>query len=226
MTPDQAYNPELNARVALTEVARLNGQYGTPGEQAAAAQRPANPSGYADMVNHAMTEANQLLAQAHGSEADNPAVAAATGDAPRPPSDGSPLRISTDQSSIPMLNTASANGLINGGIFGSCTTWAALHHETPWDVNGTGAVGNAGQWFALARDFGMQVTGPNQPVTGAIACFDGHVAIVENVNKDGSFVISEMNYINADWTGPGSGIADVRLIKPGVNDQNLQGFIV
>ena len=48
----------------------------------------------------------------------------------------------------------------------------------------------------------------------------GHVAYVEHVNLDGSFIVSEMNYY-AD--GGGWGRVDHRLVS--ANDGWLMGFI-
>jgi surface antigen len=62
------------------------------------------------------------------------------------------------------------------------------------------------------------------PVTGAIVVFHdgwfGHVAYVESVNPNNSFVISEMNF----WTnGGGWGRVDRRTIAG--DDRGITGFI-
>lgn len=61
----QAFDPATNARVALTEVARVAKAHPnwSPGQIAAAAQRPADPSGYASRVNaiyQDLTKSNHL----------------------------------------------------------------------------------------------------------------------------------------------------------------------
>ena len=48
----------------------------------------------------------------------------------------------------------------------------------------------------------------------------GHVAYVEHVNPDGSFVVSEMNFYG---TGGGWGRVDRRTIA--ANDWTITGFI-
>ncbi|MGH7483985.1 MAG: transglycosylase SLT domain-containing protein [bacterium] len=50
LSPQQAYDPVTNARVALSVLANIRG-IGTPGDMAAAAQRPANAGAYAKAVN-------------------------------------------------------------------------------------------------------------------------------------------------------------------------------
>ncbi len=94
--------------------------------------------------------------------------------------------------------------------YGQCTYWVALHRDVSWG-------GNAGQWWAHAG--GVAPEG-HVPVAGAIAVFDywplGHVALVERVNPDGSFVISEMNY--EGWAR-----VDQRTISS--TDRSLVGFI-
>lgn len=60
-------------------------------------------------------------------------------------------------------------------------------------------LGNGGEWFPKAERSGDYKTG-NTPALGAIICWSstvgsaGHVAIVEQINDDGSFVISQSGY--------------------------------
>lgn len=63
LTPEQAYNPETNARVSLKSLKAYQAKkkYASPGHTAAASQRPANPEGYAQKVNTKMAEARKLL---------------------------------------------------------------------------------------------------------------------------------------------------------------------
>jgi LysM repeat protein len=98
--------------------------------------------------------------------------------------------------------------------FGQCTYYAASRRDVTWG-------GNAWAWFENAN--GVRPEG-HVPVTGAIVVFHdgwfGHVAYVEGVNPDGSFVISEMNF----WTtGGGWGRVDRRYIA--ANDRGITGFI-
>ena len=70
--------------------------------------------------------------------------------------------------------------------------------------------GNANQWWPNARAYGFAEG--NQPQVGAIMVTAesgyGHVAYVEAVNPDGSWLVSEMNY--AGW-----GVRTTRTIRQG-----------
>ena len=100
-----------------------------------------------------------------------------------------------------------------GGRFpwGQCTWYVSTRRLVPWN-------GNAGAWFRNAQAFGRPEG--RIPVAGAIAVISnwgvGHVAYVERVNPDGSFVISEMNY-------PVLGGRDERTVT--VSSISLEGFI-
>jgi Transglycosylase SLT domain len=61
LSPEQAFNPETNAEVALSYFRR--GHCGNPGEMAAAAQRPANRADYARKVNSNLAEAERMVQQ-------------------------------------------------------------------------------------------------------------------------------------------------------------------
>ena len=87
--------------------------------------------------------------------------------------------------------------------YGQCTYYVALHRDVTW-------AGNAWTWFAAAN--GLRPEG-HTAVAGSIVVFHtgwfGHVALVDSVNPDGSFVISEMNYYA---NGGGWGRVDHRTI--------------
>lgn len=104
--------------------------------------------------------------------------------------------------------------------YGACTWWANhRYHQlhgiyVPWHINA-----NAWQWSARAREFGWQVS--TRPRVGAIVDMQpwiqgayglGHVGIVEQVNRDGTAVISSMSWGARPWSvsyasvRPGSGI--------------------
>lgn len=83
---------------------------------------------------------------------------------------------------------------------GQCTWWAAIRRAQigkPVD----GYMGNGGDWATSARRLGYPVSSSPQP--GDAICFGrgvlgadtayGHIAIVEEVRKDGSILISEAN---------------------------------
>ena len=74
--------------------------------------------------------------------------------------------------------------------------------------------GNAGyNWISSAQAAGKS-TG-STPKAGAVAVMDGHVAYVESVNKDGSYVVSEMG-----WNYQ-AGNYNKRTVQPGA----FGGFI-
>jgi surface antigen len=95
--------------------------------------------------------------------------------------------------------------------YGYCTWYVATRRVVTWS-------GNAWQWYSNAAAQGYSVG--RTPRVGAI--MDtwesgwGHVAYVEQVNADGSWVVSEMNF-------KGWGIIDQRVIRPG--SVPLIGFI-
>lgn len=106
----------------------------------------------------------------------------------------------------------------NGFDYGYCTWWVANKRAIPWR-------GNAGEWWWNARPFGF-AEGPT-PRVGAILVMGtsytsplGHVAYVESVSTNGSFVVSEMNW----WGVPGGGWnrVDYRTVT---STLNILGFI-
>lgn len=96
---------------------------------------------------------------------------------------------------------------------GWCTYYVATKRNVTWN-------GDAGYWYANASAQGYAV-GPT-PKVGAIMVtwesWAGHVAYVEAVNPDGSWVVSEMNWVAFD-------VIDQRTIKPGQLGTKLVGFI-
>jgi surface antigen len=104
-----------------------------------------------------------------------------------------------------------------GGKFpyGYCTWWVAHRRYIPWS-------GDAWQWWYNARQFGYAEG--QLPLVGAVMVQGiswtsplGHVAYVESLNADGSFTVSEMNYV-------GWGRVDYRTIKSTAG-LDLLGFI-
>jgi LysM repeat protein len=96
---------------------------------------------------------------------------------------------------------------------GWCTWYVATKRNVTWR-------GDAGYWYANASAQGYPV-GPT-PKVGAIMVtwesWAGHVAYVESVNPDGSWVVSEMNWIAFN-------VINERTIKPGQLAGRLVGFI-
>jgi surface antigen len=95
--------------------------------------------------------------------------------------------------------------------FGYCTWYVYNRRAVPW-------LGNAWQWFGAAQSAGY-ATGQTPRVGAIMVTWEssfGHVAYVEAVNSDGSFTVSEMNFVRWD-------VIDDRTIKPG--GVPLIGFI-
>ena len=96
--------------------------------------------------------------------------------------------------------------------WGQCTYYVASRRNVPWN-------GDAWMWFGNARAAGY-ATGSSPKVGAMMVTWEsryyGHVALVEAVYGDGSYLISEMNY-------RGLGIVDQRHIIPG--QVPLIGFI-
>jgi surface antigen/LysM repeat protein len=95
--------------------------------------------------------------------------------------------------------------------FGYCTWYVYNRRSVPW-------LGNAWEWFGQAQAFGW-ATGQTPRVGAILVTWEssfGHVAYVEAVNPDGSYTVSEMNFVRWD-------VIDQRTIKPG--GVPLIGFI-
>jgi CHAP domain len=106
--------------------------------------------------------------------------------------------------------------IASGGTFpfGQCTYYVATRRNVTWS-------GNAGQWYANASAQGYAV-GPTPRAGSIMVTWEsslGHVAYVEYVNPDGSYVVSEMN----NSALGGWGIVNQRTITPG--SVPLIGFI-
>jgi surface antigen len=103
----------------------------------------------------------------------------------------------------------------DGFAYGQCTWYVASKRDlSRWG-------GNARDWWWNAKRFRPE---GHVPVAGAILVENvgwwGHVAYVEHVNVDGSFVISEMNWYE---NGGGWGRVDHRVLPAG--DPGILGFI-
>jgi len=98
-------------------------------------------------------------------------------------------------------------------VYGQCTWYVASRRYVPWS-------GDAWMWWANARAMGFpegQVPEPGAIMVTWESYYYGHVAYVEQVNLDGSFVVSEMNYRAWD-------VIDTRLIHS-TKEVSLIGFI-
>jgi len=95
--------------------------------------------------------------------------------------------------------------------YGYCTWYVYNRRSVPW-------LGNAWEWFGQAQAYGW-ATGQTPKVGAIMVTWEsswGHVAYVESVNSDGSYTVSEMNFVR--WN-----VVDYRMIKPG--GVPLIGFI-
>jgi surface antigen len=117
-----------------------------------------------------------------------------------------------DSFSTPGKNVGSANGSGHGFPYGYCTWYVAQKRNIPWG-------GNAGTWLYHAKSMGYATS--RAPRVGAIMVSSeswwGHVAIVEKVNGDGTFTVSEMNV-------KGWGKKDFRTIDS--KSRVIKGFIL
>jgi LysM repeat protein len=101
----------------------------------------------------------------------------------------------------------------NGFPVGWCTYYVATKRNVTWR-------GDAGFWYQNAAAAGYPVG--HAPKVGSIMVtwesWAGHVSYVEAVNADGSWVVTEMNFVAFN-------VIDQRTIKPGQLGARLVGFI-
>lgn len=112
------------------------------------------------------------------------------------------IRATTPLRAAPAPAVSAAAGNSAGYAFGYCTWWVSHKRAIPWHSN-------AAQWWWSARAYGFAEG--STPRVGAVMVMgygvggasssSGHVAYVESVNPNGSFLISEMNW----WGVPGGG---------------------
>ena len=98
-------------------------------------------------------------------------------------------------------SAVSNGGCVNDGrgfFQGQCTSWVAHRLSQLNGISFTNWYrgrhwGDADQWAAVAN--GLEIKPSEKPRPGDVAWFArGHVAYVENVNPDGSILMSEMNF--------------------------------
>jgi N-acetylmuramoyl-L-alanine amidase len=128
-----------------------------------------------------------------------------------------PLAVTTRRSLTPAVSAVSRGGPGPGAAtgnrfaYGYCTWYVASRRPVPW-------LGDAWQWYGQAQAYGW-ATGQSPRAGAIMVTWEsgwGHVAIVERVNPDGSWLVSEMNFV-------GWGIVSQRTIWPGTVP--LIGFI-
>jgi surface antigen len=110
------------------------------------------------------------------------------------------------------------SGAANGFSYGYCTWWVAHKRAVPWR-------GNAYQRWWNARSFGFaEGSGPQAAAIMVMGISgtspEGHVAYVEAVNSNGSFLVSEMNWWGV--RGGGWGRVDYRTVT---SMRGVLGFI-
>ena len=132
---------------------------------------------------------------------------------PPPPAIYQILHTASSNYAVVVLNCCLGPFVNNKFPVGWCTYYVATKRNVTW-------TGDAGYWYANAAAQGYPVGAT--PKVGAIMVtwesWAGHVAYVEAVNPDGSWMVSEMNWVAFD-------VIDERTIKPGQLGQKLVGFI-
>ncbi len=114
---------------------------------------------------------------------------------------------------VKVLNCCLGPYPATGFPVGWCTYYVATKRNVTWR-------GDAGYWYQNAAAAGYPV-GPTPKVGSIMVTWEswaGHVAYVESVNADGSWVVTEMNWVAFD-------VINQRTIKPGQLGQRLVGFI-
>jgi surface antigen/LysM repeat protein len=114
---------------------------------------------------------------------------------------------------VKVLNCCLGPYVANGFPVGWCTYYVATKRNVTWR-------GDAGFWYQNAAAAGYPV-GPKPRVGSIMVTWEswaGHVAYVEAVNPDGSWIVTEMNWVAFD-------VIDQRTIKPGQLGGRLVGFI-
>lgn len=107
----------------------------------------------------------------------------------------------------PRLPVAAGNNF----AFGNCTYYVYNRRQVPWQ-------GDAWAWYGNAQRRGFATGQAPRPGSIMVTWESGygHVAYVESVNADGSWIVSEMNFVAFN-------AVDRRLIRPG--GVPLIGFI-
>jgi len=138
----------------------------------------------------------------------------ATGGAfPPPPALLQMTRTATSAFGVKVLGCCLGPYVNNKFPVGWCTYYVATKRNVTWN-------GDAGFWYQNASAMGVPV-GPTPKVGSIMVTWEswaGHVAYVESVNADGSWTVSEMNWVAFNTINE-------RTIKPGQLGSRLVGFI-
>ncbi|MBQ9532234.1 MAG: CHAP domain-containing protein [Eubacterium sp.] len=102
-------------------------------------------------------------------------------------------RLTAPSQSIPYYSSAKNVYAQTGTPMPNCVAYA---YGRIYEMNGEAPLithGSAGDWYGMNKANGYYDYG-SEPKQGAVACWSGHVAIVEKINKDGSVTISESHW--------------------------------
>ncbi len=102
-------------------------------------------------------------------------------------------RLTAPNSSIPYYSTKLNVYHQTGTPMPNCVAYA---YGRIYEMNGEAPLithGSAGDWYGMNKAAGYYDYG-SEPKVGAVACWSGHVAIVEKVHKNGSVTISESHW--------------------------------
>ena len=107
--------------------------------------------------------------------------------------DGYEPRLTAPNSSIAYYSSKLNRYFQTGTPMPNCVAYA---YGRVYEMNGEAPLinhGSAGDWWFINKSNGYYAYG-STPKVGAVACWSGHVAVVEKVNKDGSVTISESHW--------------------------------
>lgn len=200
---DQERLSELDAK-AKAKVAEMKKQYDKLTAEEAAAFKKEQEAKAAQEKKPAIPSLQTELPAMTGKP-----PAAATG---LPPSDGTyktekdfPRPTPWNAPSVPITFTST-----NNYAWGNCTWYTHARRAALGNPVGA-SFGNGAEWGVSAASRGLPVG--NTPRVGAVVVtyqdYYGHVAVVEWVNPDGSYIVSEMN--NSFYAG--LGWINFRLVK-------------
>lgn len=107
--------------------------------------------------------------------------------------DGYTPRLTAPDSSIAYYSSKLNRYFQTGTPMPNCVAYA---YGRIYEMNGEAPLlthGSAGDWYGMNMRAGYYPYG-QEPKVGAVACWSGHVAIVEKINDDGSVTVSESHW--------------------------------
>ncbi|WP_236036780.1 MULTISPECIES: CHAP domain-containing protein [Bifidobacterium] len=194
---DSAAKEAASQVLTQSRIDALNEQYAA--EQAAAAQQPS--SGEQGTTDPNVTPSVDVTPSTGGSTGGttNAGTSTNTGGTTNNSSSSSGSSSSAGTSSSGQGTSNGDSG--NAYAAGQCT-WYAYNRRKEMGIGTPSYLGNGGEWWATAPSYGLRVD--RTPQVGAALSFlpgqdgsdgtYGHVAVVEAVYSDGTFLISEMNW--------------------------------